>query len=379
MGGPEHQVGSMQKTPKTTLPFVIFRRTALFALSALPLSVLSGCGGGTPAEPTSPVSTAPDGTDPAPVSAAAPAPQSTSNVASGQKMLGDIPYDVWFDDPVGIVNSSQQIPTTGGASTIAGTPSGMGGSNAVAATPATTAVEPPPATTDSADWSTVISADILQAEVKSIRNFLNQNLQTVGAYNASMFEIPARTATLSAMAGIASSHSGEISWKKRAAYIRSISATMHEEKLQTGPKFQRPLLGKFEQIDEMLSGSLPGGMEEPPAEFEFAELAEMPFLMKRMEMAFNNMKTNAGSEDGFKENEEMVKHESAVLGALMKAVLTEGYGYSDDEEFLAFAKPIQDAATSMTDAVDLGNFDQYDAGLSAITKSCTQCHNIYKP
>ena len=154
---------------------------------------------------------------------------------------------------------------------------------------------------------------------------------------------------------------------------------MHVEKLQTGPKFQRPLLEKFEQIDEMLSGSLPGGLEKPTVEFEFSELAEMPLVMKRMEIAFNRMKTEAGSEDSFKANGEMIQHESAILGAMMQAVLSEGYGYADDTDFLGFAKPIQDSTRQMDDSVVAGNFETYDAGLSAITKACTQCHTIYKP
>lgn len=215
--------------------------------------------------------------------------------------------------------------------------------------------------------------------MKTIRNFLNQKLQTVGQYNSGLFEIPAQTATLATLAGIASLHSGEISWKERAPHIRTIAATMHVEKLQTGPKFQRPLLEKFEQIDEMLSGSLPGGLEKPTVEFEFSELAEMPLVMKRMEIAFNRMKTEAGSEDSFKANGEMIQHESAILGAMMQAVLSEGYGYADDTDFLGFAKPIQDSTRQMDDSVVAGNFETYDAGLSAITKACTQCHTIYKP
>ena len=311
-----------------------------------------------------------------PAGKAAPASQPGSNTtvtaaANGQKMIGDIPYDVWFDDPVGLVNNSQPVNSAPVAPTTVQTPANGAGTGTEPAKTIATA-------SDSSDWSTIISAETLQAEVKTIRNFLNQKLQTPGQYNSSMFELPAQTATLATLAGIASSHSGEIAWKERAPYIRTIAATMHAEKLQTGPKFQRPLLEKFEQIDEMLSGSLPGGLDKPADEFEFSELADMPFVMKRMEIAFNKMKTEAGSEDSFEKNGDMIQQESAILGAMMKAVLTEGYGYADDEDFLGFAKPIQDSAKKMGEAVTAGSFETYDAGLSAITKSCTQCHNVYQ-
>lgn len=313
-----------------------------------------------------------------PTDKAAPATQPGSNTtvtaaANGQKMIGDIPYDVWFDDPVGLVNNSQPINSAPVAPATVQTPANDSGTGTepATATPAATA-------SDSSDWSTIISAETLQAEVKTIRNFLNQKLQTPGQYNSSMFELPAQTAALATLAGIASTHSGEIAWKERAPFIRTIAATMHAEKLQTGPRFQRPLLEKFEQIDEMLSGSLPGGLDKPADEFEFSELADMPFVMKRMEIAFNTMKTEAGSEDSFEKNGEMIQHESAILGAMMKAVLTEGYGYADDEDFRGFAKPIQDSAKKMGEAVTAGSFETYDAGLSAITKSCTQCHNVYQ-
>ena len=357
-----------------------FKLSVLAGLCLLLTCVLPGCGGPQDSAPavnggaSAPV-TAADNSGSAATAASSPGSNTAvTTTATGQKMLGDIPYDVWFDDPVGLAhsNTATVAPTTvqtpaGGLATSTEQPS-AGPTEA-----GTTAAS------DSSDWSTIISADALQAEVKNIRNNLNQKLKTVGRYNASLFEIPAQTATLATLAGIASSHSGEISWKERARYIRTIAATMHAEKMQTGPKFQRPLLEKFEQIDEMLSGSLPGGLDEPAAEFEFSDLAEMPLVMKRMEIAFNKMKTEAGSEDKFLENGDMIQHESAILGAMMKAVLSEGYGYSDDADFLGFAKRIQDSARRIGDSVVAGNFETYDAGLSAITKACAQCHTTYKP
>lgn len=349
---------------------------------------MSGCGGSgsTPAPSPGDGGTAASNSE-AQQPATTPANNNTSvsTTADGQKMLGDIPYDVWFDDPVAISNSNAPVGTGAAPPAMANNsqPTETSAQPVVGETPDTTTTPDTAANTVASgggddSWDSLISAEVLSAEVKSIRNFLNQKLQTVGQYNSSMFEIPAQTATLATLAAIAKSHPGDISWKERADHIRTVAASMHEETLQTGPKFQRPMLAKFELVDEMLSGSLPGGIDDPSAEFDFAEIAEMPQLMKRMDLAFNRMTTDASSEDGFKSEAEMVQHESAILGTMMKALLTEGYGYADDEDFLKLARPIQDAATSIRDAVDTDDFGKYDASLSSIRAACTKCHNAYK-
>ena len=292
------------------------------------------------------------------------------SASSGRRMIGDIPLDVWFDDPLTVAASGTNITPTQQPAT---TPEATAMSGDTTQQPAQTAETEVAA----AGWNDSISGDVIAAEVTEITNYMRTKLQSVGQFKQAIFELPVKSATLSVLAQIAIDHPDDIRWKKNAAYIRDLAAPMHTEKLQPTRKFFEPLSEAHEKIAEIMSGNSPSG-PAPDAEADFLDLADMRLLMMRMEVARDKMKTDAGNESNFKAESDMIRHESAVLRTLMKICLTEGYGYADDEDFVGLAKPILDATKKMQDATDTDDFETYDAGLSTIFQSCSECHTQYK-
>ncbi len=292
--------------------------------------------------------------------------------ADGRKWYGNVPYDVFFDDPLGVANDAEPV--------IGSAPPAATGGESTKTKPPTTAEKPetPDTVASSDDWAELISAEALDAEVKKIRNFLNPKLQSVGQYNSNLSMIPPQAASLSALAAVAAEHSGDISWKADALYIRDLAGKMNENPLQRGPKFQRALLALYEQISDTLNRSRPADLPEPDKESSLADHAEMSLVMKRMNQAYDEMKTNAGSEDSFRKSIEMVKQEASVMAALAKAITMEGYGYEDDEEFIAFAKSVMDGGRKVIEATALESFAEYDKALSSAYQACNQCHMDYK-
>ncbi|MFK7817897.1 MAG: hypothetical protein AB8G99_04220 [Planctomycetaceae bacterium] len=286
--------------------------------------------------------------------------------ADGRKWFGKVPYDVFFDDPLGIANDNEAVAVMPAES--AAVPEGK---------PTTTAEPPTADTGSSSQWNDLISAEALDAEVKRIRNFLNPKLQSVGQYNSNLAMIPQQAATLAVLADVASRHNGDISWKADALYIRDLAGAMNAKPLQRGATFQRELLSLYEQISDTLNRSRPSDLAEPDADAAIADTADMGFLMKRIEQAYNEMKTNAGSEAGFRDSLEMIKREAALLAVLGKVISGGGYGYNDDEEFGAYAKTLSSNAMKMFEATATETFAEYDAALSAAYQACNQCHMDY--
>lgn len=343
--------------------------------------LLSGCTGST--------SPAPVATDPAAsqtTPAAAPAANVSSSAvgandigrarrqnerwtdANGVQYLGDVPLDVFFDQPYSVVQDSTQV---GGVATT--TPAAEMG-----ATPATNEPEPPPAATASSDWGEMIPLADLKEEVSSIRNFLDKSLRTVAEYNSSMLMIPPKAAAMGALATIAMEHPEEISWKEDAKYIRDLAKQMNDSALQRGKKDQNRLLVLFENMADTLNRSKPAGLEEPPEDDSYADVAEMRLLMMRMDAAEKRMKNEAGSETAFETQKEMIRHEAAMLGTLAKVVTLEGYGYEEDEEFIGYAQRLMDATAAIRAATEVNDFASYDKALSKISTGCTECHTVFK-
>ena len=374
------------------------QRPASIAVLVLSCSLwaitIAGCGGTTPAPPNT------TGTGGAETTAAASgqtnstAPSATTSGdsdigrtrrqnerwadANGVQYLGNVPLDVFFDQPYAVASDATPLAGVNPATTVAlntgsaGTPSTA---ETAAVTADTTAAD---GAADGGDWAEHIPLKTLDEEVTSIRNFMNESLRSVGSFNSSMLMIPPKAATVAALATIAMEHPEEISWKEDARYIRDLAKHMNESDLQRGKKDQDRLLKLFENMQDTLNRSKPAGLAEPPAEDSFADVAEMRLLMMRMGAAEKTMKNEAGTETTFESQKTLVMHEAAILGTMAKVVTASGYGYADDGEFLGYAQRIIDAAKEIRTAAETGSFESYESALGKVATACTECHSAFK-
>ncbi|MFM7056931.1 MAG: cytochrome c [Planctomycetota bacterium] len=377
----------------------------LLTLLTLACCVSIGCGGAdsppldnaaqtaAPGDPQNPA------TDPAPATADSSDAQATPPTpsrprtrdevwvdANGQKWFGKVPMDAFFDKPYEV--ASNQTPVGGSPPTAladAGTPA-EGDAPEMATTdapapatpePSTTPEKPAAATADSG-WDTLIPVATLDEEVKNIRNFLQENVGSVGSYNSSMMMIPPKVATLAALAEIARNSSESVSWKDDAAYVRNLAKKMNESPLQRGAKDQKRLQELFESVADILNRSKPSGLEAPPETDSFADVADMRSLMKRMEEAEKILKTEVSSADALGSKKNIVAHEAAILGTLASVVTQKGYGYEDDAEFTGYGKSIVEAAQSAKLAGDSGDYSGFEAAMSKVATTCQNCHSKYK-
>ncbi len=307
---------------------------------------------------------------------------------NGQKWFGKVPLDAFFDKPYEVASNQSPLGApTEPAVASADTPDAPAGEPEMAATdapptPPTESPEKPAPTpqpaTDADGWESLMPLAALDEEVKNIRSFLQENVSSVGSYNSSMMMIPPKVATLAALAEIARTSSESVSWKDDAAYVRDLAKKMNESPLQRGAKDQKRLQELFESVVDILNRSKPSGLDEPPAEDSFAEVADMRSLMKRMEEAEKILKTEIASEDALSSKKTLVAHEAAMLGTLARVVIQKGYGYEEDAEFTGYGKTITEAAQSLKLAGDSGDFSGFEASMSKVATTCQNCHSKYK-
>lgn len=378
------------------------------------LVLISGCGGtGTPpvAAPTntnaaespiaeSAIRESPTESQVVPSSSAVSASSSTSRTThrrdevwvddKGQKWFGNVPMDAFFDEPYTV--ASDATPIGGAPSTLVAANTGEPGSTpdpaangdvpAVADPEMTKDPEKPePGTAAPADgdsWGALVSKAVLEEEVKSIRNFMNENLQSVGTFNSSMLMIPPKAAALGALAGVVMEYPESISWKDDAKYIRNLAKKMNESTLQRGAKDQKRLLELFEGLRDTLDRSKPAGLEEPPETDSFADVSEMRLLMMRMEEAEKRMKTEAGTEGAMGSKKEMIAHEASMMAIMARIVTLPGYGYEDDAQFKEWGNDVVAAAGNIRAAAESSDFASYESALTKVATTCQNCHSKYK-
>lgn len=252
-----------------------------------------------------------------------------------------------------------------------------------AATAESTA-EPSADTPSSADvsWSELITAELINEEVRFLRNEMQTRLTNMGAYKRSTLELPVFGSAIAFFAEVASRHDGDIPWKKHADHIRvlgtRIAAVTSTAQAQTRNSYDE-VNDAYLTINEILNNNTPAELPEIEEENpDFADFADMSYLMKRLERGQQWMQTNTGSESGFNDKQAAALRETAVMAALAQAFYSENYGYADDEEFTGYLDKLRDAGTGMRKAVEEKDFSKYDELRSSASQQCTQCHSVYK-
>jgi hypothetical protein len=309
---------------------------------------------------------------------------------NGQKWFGNVPMDAFFDNAYEVASNQESIggavvavADAGGAKEPAMTPAAAEGSDTTAA-PASDSPKPPMETTTAPaaggddSWATLITAATIDEEVKSIRNFLNENVHSVGTFNSSMLMIPPKAAALGAVAVIVMEHPESVPWKDDAKYVRDLAKKMNSSVLQRGAKDQKRIEELYDAVDATLSRSKPADLEEPPESDSFAEVAEMRLLMMRMEEAEKRLKTEAGNESTMGEKKAMVAHEASMMAVMAKIVSMPAYGYGDDPKFTGYANEVLKASQDIKTAAESGDFAGYESALTRVSTTCSNCHSDYK-
>ncbi|MGE3315130.1 MAG: hypothetical protein AB7O26_08425 [Planctomycetaceae bacterium] len=309
--------------------------------------------------------------------------------SEGRKWLGDIPYDVWFDDPLSVVGKgieSSQAATSGNASK---------GPDAMVKTGATPgpletnaeseiAGESTDASTKSGKgssaggWKQLVSVETLDAEVKTIRNNLAAALQSVGKYNAKYKDVQVLGSTLAAIGEIAAEHPDAVRWKRNALHVREIGSSIESSADKTGGDAYRATKASYDALTGLLDGNSAAGLEEPPARGGFSEFADRGGLMKRIESGFRWLKKEISSESSLQANSAKVVHEAEILAALGRAIEGNDYASADEADYAAHAKAFIEAAVEMSKA---GSASQLPALIDArdrVQKKCDECHSAYR-
>ncbi len=363
------------------MPFrtVFIRTTACgVILSALSLLVASGCGGGSS-----------EGTDTGEKKSSSVAKSEKSSGStskssgkesggedsSGQRSIDGIPLDVFFDRPLEVASDQR----TGGATpTVAATTADTTG----AATTKPAGAPPAAPQSDDVSWSELITAEAINEEARFLRNEIQSRLTNMGSYKKAVLELPVFGSAMAFVADVAARHDGDISWKKNAKYIRVLGAKIAEVTSSATAQNRNSydeVNNAYLTINEILNNNTPAELPEAEDESgDFSEFADMFYLMKRMERGQQWMQTNAGSESGFNDKAPTLARELAMMVILTQAYYSEGYGYSDDEEFRGYLNKLRDAGVGMQKALEEKDFAKYDELRSVAGQQCTQCHSVFK-
>lgn len=310
------------------------------------------------------------------------------------RWIGDIPYDVFFDDPLTIATntatiggSPQAVPTSSTSSSsgpdssmasIGGTPQRSAPTENAMNSSASTSVDPaataPPG---EVDWAEVLPANMLNDEVKSLRTNLTANLLTVATYNRSIPAISNDGAMLSAMAAIATRHSGSIPWKDKAPFVRDLGYDVYINADGTGRESFTNTKEPFEKTLTMLDGG-PASTGDVEEVVPFGDQIYVAEMMKRIQKTFNDLKSNINTPAKLTGGAADVERELRVLLALGTMMQDESYSYADEPRYQEYLKSFTGGARDAITATQTGSIDTFQSALNQIQTTCAECHREYR-
>lgn len=335
------------------------------------VSVIAGCGGKPPARATAekeaPIpKAASKSKEPSRASDDGAVASKSSSTGGVRKSSRGIPYDAFFDDPLGEANNAAVIAVAKPA-VDAGEP---------AAKP-TTDVAKPAAGGGGTAWADFISIDILQDETKKVKNDLASWMKGPGDFNKKCKEIGWDASLLAGLAGIAIEHSEAASWKANAHYIRDFSSELSNAAVEPRKEYYDKSKVAYEKLAAVFGGSIPADAGEVVPKRPFSETADRTGLMKRIHNGNEWLRLNINNEAKLKSEKETILHEAALVAALGKVIATEGYAGTDEEEYQKYAKNLIDGAKEAAGAANDQSFPKFTEAINKIGKSCTECHPKY--
>ncbi len=325
--------------------------------------------------------------DPAPVAAPAAAPAAPVAAAPAAspvdpahpetKWIGNIPYDVFFDQPLTVAADSTVVASV--ASTAAAGSPAAGSPTATAPTPEPAPSSPPATATAAAgniDWNQLTPMPAIVDEVKQIRVRLEKNLLKVGDFNKSTAIITQDGALLAAIAAVVAEHPGDVNWKDKAGFIRDLGYQISVKAEGTGSKPFNATKTPFEDVKRLLDGESPTGTAKD--DVPLAEVADRAALMARLNATYESVKSNVNTAARLKEEKEKVLRDLAIMNLMMTVMGDHSYDQADDPRYATYVQAMITDQQAALEAATGENFDAYSAALGRINNTCNECHMIFR-
>ncbi len=242
---------------------------------------------------------------------------------------------------------------------------------------AATSASPPP--TGGTAWSTMISAESLETEVKSLAKLVETAVKSPNEFKGGGFKTARRDfTTLSALFGVIAEYDGEVRWKAQAAALRDAFGRAGKNcKVGTDGTFAEAKR-RSDELSGLIRGDAPP-LEPGASEFNWSETADRPPLMERLEIArTERLKPWSGGKGDFTAHQKDVAHEAAIAAALAQIIKHPSYDYAEDDGYSQYVNELEGAALEAKEAAQKNDFDRAQAAIGAMGKSCDACHGDYR-
>ena len=236
-----------------------------------------------------------------------------------------------------------------------------------------------PASPGTGVWSPLISATVLEDEVKSLKLAVDETVTTPVRFQSQGFKAAHdQFALLATLFGIVAQYDGDVRWKEQAPVARDLFAHAAASATVGSTQVFNEARQRKQDLQDLVSGARLTATPTESAD-DWSTVAERPPLMRRLEIASQtNMTPIVGSPAEFSSRRTELLHEAQIIAALAEVLQQPGMMDADDDTYAEFAAQMKQAALGIVEATRQENYEAARQSAGDVIKSCSQCHELYR-
>ena len=227
-------------------------------------------------------------------------------------------------------------------------------------------------------WSSLISPQSLEDEIKRLKLEFDGVVTTPGAFNSGGYlDARLHLTVLASLFAVINQHSGEVRWKDQAAAARDlISRTAFNCKAGSTQVYNEAKLRKGDLQDLVAGSGL--SSKDAEAETDWTMIADRSPLMEYAELVIESLEDGARDEGTIKKETDLVKRNSELIAVLGEILAQEGMDDADDDDYAKLSRDMSDDGKAVTAALGRGDLEAVRLGVSKIRQKCDACHEQYR-
>ena len=228
-------------------------------------------------------------------------------------------------------------------------------------------------------WSTLISGDALETEIKRTVKRLGAGLSSRPQFaGGGHLDCRREFGLLAVLFGIIERHDEPVRWQAQAAGLRQLF-TRASAMCQVGSEqVHRQAQLRYQDLQDLVRGSriarAPG---QPLGAWNL--VSDRGPLMQRLEVALEeNLSPAMADRATFARQRAAIGHEAQLLAALAALIARDDFESADDEEFIHYADQLRQAAVDLTRAAEENDYRRARAAAGNVSQACSDCHDGYR-
>lgn len=229
--------------------------------------------------------------------------------------------------------------------------------------------------TDANKWSSLISSDTLEAEIKAQPAEIDKAMKAPNPHKSARMVVT----YLAALYNVIFRYDTDVRWKADSHALRD-SFAKGGNNLKAWTDAQKKQVVKLkEDLQGLIQGNTPSLSTAFDAEAGWSEMVDRTPIMHRFEVGQDErLKVWTSDADAVKKNKDAIIREAEVIAMLARVIQDKTYDSADDAEYAKEAKNLETFALEAIAAAKAGNGDACGSAVSKMQKACDTCHGAFR-